>query len=190
MRFVTAALRGGAITAILLIGGAVAQEPPKPGPEHAILKQDAGTWDATVETRMDPNGEFSTSKGVENNKLICGGLWIVQEFKGEFGGQTFEGHGVAGYDLNKKKYVGSWVDSMSSVMYQTESTYDPEKKVATGSMEGYEGGNLHKMRSTMEYKSDGTRVFSMFAPGPDNKDFLMMKITYKRRPGGANGNAK
>ena len=61
--------------AVLSLSGLVAAQGmppmPKPGPEHAILKQDAGTWDATVESTT-PDGKPITSKGTETNTLGCG----------------------------------------------------------------------------------------------------------------------
>jgi hypothetical protein len=43
--------------AVLTLASAVsAQAPPvlQPGPEHAVLKSDVGTWDATVEMITPP----------------------------------------------------------------------------------------------------------------------------------------
>ena len=37
---------------------------PKPGPEHALFKDGAGTWDAKVESFMVPGAPPSVSKGV------------------------------------------------------------------------------------------------------------------------------
>jgi len=157
---------------------------PQPGPEHEILKKDVGVWDATVETSMEPGGQTMSSKGVETNKLLGSGLWLVSEFKGEFAGQPFEGRGISGYNPMKKKYVGCWVDSMSTGLSLTESTYDPAKKTMTGSFEGPdESGKAVKMKTVSEWKDDGTRVFSMYMPTPDGKEFMGMRISYKRKAG-------
>src|SRR5688500_16062582 len=67
--------------------------PPKPGPEHDILKKDAGIWDATIQEMTEPGAPPKESKGVETNTLACGGLWLVTDFKGEMMGQPFQGHG-------------------------------------------------------------------------------------------------
>src|SRR5262249_1249321 len=95
---------------IALVVPAVRAQPPgmpKPGPEHERLKKLEGTWDATVKT------EQGESKGTMIYKMDLGGLWMVSDFKGEFGGQKFQGKGFDGYDPMKKKYVSVWVDSMS-----------------------------------------------------------------------------
>jgi hypothetical protein len=181
MTFRTAAL------ILLFAGPAAAQQGmppmPKPGPEHAIFKEDAGTWDATVESFMTPDGKPMTSKGTETNTLSCGGLCLVTHFKGEMmPGVTFEGHGTTAYDPKKKKYIGSWTDSMSQGLSVGESTYDAATKTATGYMEGPDmTGNVAKMKSVVQYKDPNTRVFTMYGPGPDGKEAKMMTITYTRK---------
>jgi hypothetical protein len=151
---------------------------PKPGPDQQIFRDDAGTWDAKVESMMPP----STSKGTETNTLSCGGLCLVTDFKGEFAGMPFEGHGTTVYDPAKKKYVGSWTDSLSTGLQISEAVWDAKTKTMTGSMEGPDmEGKVMKARSTVEYKADGTRVFTLFMNGPDGKEMAGMKITYTKR---------
>ncbi|MGH2398873.1 MAG: DUF1579 domain-containing protein [bacterium] len=154
---------------------------PKPGPEHALFKEDEGTWDATVEMFM-PGAPPATSKGIETNTIGCGGLCLITDFKGDMMGQGFHGHGTAAYDSGKKKYVGSWTDSMSTGLAVTEGTYDPTTRTFTGWFEGPDmTGKVTKMRAVTEYKDRNTRVFSMYGPGPDGKEALGMRITYKRK---------
>jgi Protein of unknown function (DUF1579) len=156
---------------------------PKPGPEHQILKQDEGTWDATVEIFAAPGTPPLTSKGVETNIVGCGGLCLITDFKGEMmPGQPFHGHGTTAYNPAKKKYVGSWTDSMSTGLLVGESTYDAAAKSATGWMEGPDmTAQVTKMKSVVDYKDADTRVFSMYGPGPDGKEALSMRMTLKRR---------
>jgi hypothetical protein len=172
---------------VLIFPGLVAAQGmppmPKPGPEHAIFKEDAGTWDATVESLMTPDGKPMTSKGTETNTVSCGGLCLVTHFKGEMmPGAVFEGHGTTAYDPKKKKYVGSWTDSMSQGLSIGESTYDSATKTATGFMEGPDmTGSVVKMKSVVEYKDANTRVFTLYGPGPDGKEAKVMTITYMRK---------
>jgi uncharacterized protein DUF1579 len=155
---------------------------PKPGPEHEILKQDVGTWDATVEMAEPGKPTPTVSKGTETTSLV-GGFWAVSDFKSEMMGQPFEGRGTVGFDTNKKKYVSTWVDSMSTGFMTGEATYDPKTKTMTGFVEGFDpgqGSNV-KMKQTTEYKDADSKVFTMYMTGPDGKEVPMMKITYKRR---------
>ena len=168
----------------LAVAGYAQQSPPpipKPGPEHELLKQDVGTWDATVEI-FEPGKPPAVSKGSETTSLV-GGFWAVSDFKSDLMGQPFEGRGTVGFDTNKKKYVSTWVDSMSTGFMTGEATYDPKTKTMTGVMEGFDPaqGKTVKMRETTEWKDADTKVFTMFMSGPDGKEAPTMKITYKRR---------
>ena len=160
----------------LSVGWVVAQdEPPKPGPEHKLLKRFEGQWDATVKFA---GGE---SKGSADYKVGLAGFWLQLHFKGEFGGAPFEGRGLTGYDRNKKKYVSTWVDSMSPSMLRMEGNFDKEGKTytETGTGLGMDGKPM-KMKSVMKFKGKDTIDFTMYNV-VDGKDEQMMQIIYHRK---------
>jgi Protein of unknown function (DUF1579) len=165
----------------VVVGSVAAQEMPKPGPEHEALKLDVGTWDAVVEM-LEPGKPPAVSKGTETVSVMTGGLWTVTDFKSTIMNAPFHGHGQNGFDPIKKKYVSTWVDSMSTGINFGEYTYDAKTKTMKGFMEGPDmTGRMMKMSQTTEWKDADTRVFSMSMPGPDGKDVPTMRITYKRR---------
>ena len=145
------------------------------------LKEDLGTWDASIEM-LTPGAPSTPTTGVETNTLSCGGLCLATDFKGTVMGAPFEGHGVMTWDPAKKKYVGTWSDSMTTGLAATESTWDSAKKVMDSTMLTPDGsGGTARMRSTVQYTADGKRVFTMFMPGPDGKEMPSMRITYTRQ---------
>lgn len=161
---------------------------PKPGPEHALFKDSEGTWDAKVEAWMAPGAPPSVSAGVETSRVGCGGLCLITDFKGSFTMDPkappvpFEGHGTETYDIAKKKYVGTWIDSMSTGLSVSEGTYDAASKTMTGWMEGPDmSGQVSKMKAVTVMKDPDTRVFSMYSLDKDGKETLGMRITYTRR---------
>ncbi len=162
----------------LLLGGlrAVAQPPaPKPGPEHEMLHKFAGDWDCTVAFMGQE------SKATAHSRVILGGFWLVENFKGEFGGAPFEGRGTMGYDPVKKKYVGSWIDSMSPSLFVMEGEYDKDNKCFTETGEGPgQDGKLMKMKNHYEFKDADTIVFTMYMVA-DGKYQEAFKITYHRK---------
>jgi Protein of unknown function (DUF1579) len=165
---------------------AVAQEMPiKPTAEHKIVTADEGTWDATIKSFENRDSEPVVSKGVEINTVVTGGLWLSSVFKGDFGGMAFEGHGQFGYDTNKKKYVGTWIDSMSPSLTVLEGNYDPETKTMTYTGDGIcpiDGTKLsHKMVTTI--KSDGSRLFTLYMTGTltGGKEAKAMQVEYTKR---------
>ena len=172
------------VAALLIAAPLAPQTPPvpKPGAEHKLLTADAGTWDAVVEMQAEPGKPPMKSKGVEVNTIGCGGLCLATSFKGEMAGMPFEGRGLTTWDPKKKKYVGTWTDSMSAGLSIGETTYDPKTKKFNGVMEGPDmTGNIMKARSVTEMTAAGTRIFTLYGPGPDGKEAQMMKITYTRR---------
>jgi hypothetical protein len=161
------------IAALIAAPTCFGQEPPKPGPEHEVLKKMEGTWDATMK------GGGMESKATMVYKMDLGGLWLSSTLEGEAGGMKFQGRGFDGYDPNKKKYVGVWVDSMSSSPMTMEGTYDKEKKVLTmsGDGPGFDGKPT-KYKSVTEFKDADNMVMSMWMG--DSKD-AMFVVTFKRK---------
>ncbi|HEV8254327.1 MAG TPA: DUF1579 domain-containing protein [Vicinamibacteria bacterium] len=171
---------GRAAAAVLICAAVEAQQAPKPGPEHELLRKQIGTWDATVEM-MPIGAPPSSSKGIERNRMV-GGLWLVTDFESWMAGQPFHGHGTTGYDPGKRKYVSTWVDTFGTSLYRGESSYDPATRTLTGVMEGPDdSGQPMRMSVMTEYKDDDTRVVTMSMPGPDGKEVPSMKATYRKR---------
>jgi hypothetical protein len=166
------------ILALWLVIPAVglAQQPSTPGPEHAFLKEHAGTWDCNVKAGPED------AKGQMVCKMVAGGLWMTSEFTGEFGGQKFEGRGLDGFDQDKKKYVSVWVDSMTSSLMTFEGTYDEKAKRMTMIGEGKgPDGQPAKYKTTTDFPDADKQIFKMFLAGADGNDTLMMTIEYTRR---------
>ena len=176
------------LVAALMATSVAAQEPPpaqKPLPEHAILAQEAGTWDATIKTFAGgPGSEPAVSQGKETNEVLAGGLWVLSRFEGSFGGVPFEGRGQYGYDPVKKKYVGTWIDSMSTILSVLEGEYDAKSKTMTYIGDGYDPALKAKFTQKMvtTTKDDGTRVFTLFMKFESQKDEVkFMEIAYTKR---------
>ncbi len=159
-----------------------APEIQKPTAEHSALGRAEGTWDASVEISMGPPGSPpQLSKGVETNRLCCGGLWLVTEFKSNPGSPPFEGHGITGYEPAKKKYISTWVDSDLTTPMTSEGSYDASGRTLTmrGSM--VSRGKTLQWRDVQVWKDDDTRQFTTFMRGLDGKETPSLSITYTRR---------
>ena len=154
-----------------------AQEFPQPGPEHALLKEFEGDWNAVSKV---PDGH--ESKGEMTYKMELGGLWLTSHFKSDFGGLKFEGRGMDGYDPSKKKFVGVWFDSMSTTPMTFEGETDKDKKttVMLGEGKGPDGKAM-KFKSVTKVTDKDHHTFTMSTVGPDGKENLMMTIEYTRK---------
>jgi hypothetical protein len=172
-------------TALLAVASyAAAQQPsmPKPGPEQDVMKMDVGSWDAVIELVTAPGAPPTTGKGVETNRMGCGGMCLITEFKGEAMGMPFEGQGLMAWNAAKKMYSGIWTDSMSTGPSMMDASYDAAAKKWSGTMEGPDmSGQVVKTRNTVEWKDANTRVMTAWATGPDGKEMQVMKISYTRK---------
>ena len=154
-----------------LVPSAWAQE-PKPGKQHDHLKRLVGTWDAETEI----------GKGTMTYKMGLGGLWLIGDFEGEFGGMKFQGKFLDTYDPATKKYRSIWVDSFSTAPRIMEGNLDKDNKVMTMTGEGpWQQGKTAKFKSITEIKDADTVNFSLFMVDKDGKEQPMAKITYKRK---------
>jgi hypothetical protein len=168
-------MRKLAILAIVLapVAGTQAQQPPKPGPEHELLKKLVGNWDTTLKAG---GMEF---KGTMTYKMELGGLWLVGSLESDLGGQKFYGKGLDTYDAGKKKYVSVWFDSMGTTPLMMEGTYDKDKKTLTmaGKGPGMDGKPT-TWRSVSRMPDNDTILQSMYVG--DGKE-PMFTVAYKRK---------
>jgi hypothetical protein len=163
---------------------ASAEDYTKPTKEHEAMAEDVGKWDADVSMWMSPDAEPMKSKAVETNEMM-GKLWLISKFEGDFGGEKFEGASATGYDPVKKKFVGTWVDTMSPFPMSLEGEYDEGSKTLTMMGEGTDHmtGKPCKMKMVTKYAGDDKKTFTMYGEGKDGGEKWQktMVIEYTRR---------
>jgi hypothetical protein len=160
--------------------------PPKVerGAEHNFLQSLEGTFDAKVKYYTDPSKAPVETTGVMTRKMILGGNFLQETFKGEFFGSTFNGMGVVGYDANTKKYTNVWFDSMSTSMTQLHGSLDADKKIFTMVGDDIDPNTKKKMKARDVLKIIGadTQTFEMLRqPDGAPAEIKVMEITYTRR---------
>ena len=166
-----------------------AQEPTggKPTIEHIRLARAVGTWDATMKTYVrGPDAEPLVSQGTEVAKLIPGGLWLQTEYHGKLGQMPFHAVSLIGYNPEKEKYVGTWVDSMSPALLVMEGDFDTKTKSLTMNAKGTEQatGKPYEAKMTSIFTEKETRLYMMFVKNERTKGQFVkfVEITYTKRP--------
>lgn len=156
-------------------------EPPKVASGHEFLKRFVGEWDGETEAFMEPGKPPTKSKGSMTGQMI-GELWASILVKGDFMGQPYHGQGTFGYDSKKKKYVGTWVDSMSEFMWKYTGVVDGDKLVLDS--EGpspTDPAKMVKARDTWEFKGKDQILLTGEMEGPDGKMMTGVKVTCTRK---------
>lgn len=171
---------------LLLVTGFGIQDPqdpmelPKPGPEHKLLQRHVGNWDATViMVGMDGKEERTRSSMTTR---AAGEFHTIDEFQGSFMGMPFTGHGTNSYCPIRKKYVVTWLDSMTPSPMSITGDYDEKTKTLTltGEAPGM-SGKLEPCRTVTYFQDEDHYAFEMFGPGPDGEMMRMIRIEYVRK---------
>jgi hypothetical protein len=157
----------------ILVSSMASAQLAVPVKEHELLAKLAGDWDVV----MYVMGQEIAGK--EHNELIAGGLWLTTSFEADMAGQPFEGHGVLGFDTQKKKYVSTWVDpSRTDIMFM-EATVKGTARVGTAMMMGMTGEKV-ETRVVEDMPTDDKRILTFHQKGADGKELEIMRMVYTR----------
>jgi hypothetical protein len=164
------------------------KDPPDlstPGAEHKILESLAGTYGAKVKAYFEPGKPPEESTGVMKRKMLMGGRYLQEEYEGKIGPESFSGMGLVGFDRIKKKYVVTWIDSMSTGFMTSEGTYDADKKTLTYISEDIDPNTNKKTkgRDVLRFDSDDQQTFEMYRQSTDDggKELKVLEIVYTRK---------
>lgn len=163
------------LLAVLVLGLALSgatQDKPEAKPiELEVLKASIGVWDAEIE--VWPQGLDSPSikfKGVETNRPF-GEHWIASDFDSEFMGQTMKVHSIVGYDLGRKKLVGTVIDHGPYAATMT-GDYDKHSKTVSWKTEAkMPDGTPMVQRTSVTQKKADERLLVMSVPGQQKGEF-------------------
>jgi hypothetical protein len=162
--------------------GQDAPEMPKPTQEHRWLQKFIGEWTSKSKATMRPDQPPMQCNGTLTSRQI-GGFWVLNEMKGDMAGDPMVGIQTIGYDEDKKQYVGTWVDSMTSFMWKYEGSVDASGRVLTLQADGpnFMGdGKLTKFQDIYEVKSKDEIITTSRVLGDDGNWFTFMSGTFKR----------
>jgi len=154
-----------------------------PSAGHKALEPVVGTWDAKITTWMSPGAPPQESTGTSENKWVLGGRFVQQSHEGNFMGQPFSGVGYTGYDNFKKKYVGTWMDTMGTMIMVSQGSADATGKTLsmTSTIDDIMTGKPASIKSEIKIVDPGHHVMEMWGPDPTGKQFKTMEIRYTRK---------
>ncbi len=154
-----------------------------PGPAHKELTSAVGTWKVATKMYQAPGAPPEESTATSEITSWWGGRYVVEKFEGTWAGTPFSGFSVNAYDNLKKKYIATWMDSMSTGLAVFEGGPDASGKVFTyhGEMPDPVAGKFVPSRTVVTLVDANHRRFESFGPGPDGKEFKMMEMLYTRQ---------
>lgn len=158
--------------------------PAQPQKEHHWLQKLVGEWSYETEAMMGPEQPSEKSTGTETVRSL-GGLWILAEGQSEM---FCAGHATTlmtlGYDPQKQRYVGTWIGSMMTYLWQYDGELDAGETVLTLNSEGPAmtgEEKLGKYKDVIEFKSDNHRVLTSHMLRDDGQWQHFMTAHYWRK---------
>ncbi len=160
-------------------GGEFAPPVPKPTKQHEMLKKDVGKWTAEMKMYMAADAPPMVMPCTEVNAMLENDLWLLSEFESG----PFKGRGQFGYDPNKKKFVGTWIDNMNAEMGVMEGDYNEatDELVMYSTMYNPQTQANEKTKSVTKYDGDDAKHFTMYRQDAKAGDWVKsFEISYKR----------
>jgi hypothetical protein len=149
-----------------------------PVDQHRWLKKFVGEW--TTESSCGPD---QVMRGRESARML-GDLWMSAEATSEMPGGTSATMVLTlGYDVTKKRFVGTWIGSMMSNLWVYDGSLDAGGRVLTLSSEGPSWDDPNKLatyRDVHEFISDNERTLTGMVLGEDGQWTPMMTVKYTR----------
>jgi hypothetical protein len=153
-----------------------------PGEPHKMLASLEGSWTTKTRGWMEPDKPPTDSTGTCEQKMLLGGRYLQQEYTGDMMGEPFTGINIIGYDNHTKKYVSTWIDSMSTGIYCFEGTVSSDGKTITQE-NSYDDPVRGPMiwRSISRFVDDNTLEYEMYMIPKSGKEEKMMEMTVSRK---------
>ncbi len=157
-----------------------------PGEMHKHLAKSAGTWIGKCTMWMGPGMDaMPTTICTSTNAMILDGKYATIEHKGDMPGMgPFEGRGLVGFDNVSQKFVGTWIDSMTTGIMNGVGELSKDGKVLTWNYT-FNCPITKKpaiMREIETYTSPTTMTLEMHMTDPKSgKEYKMMSIEFKKK---------
>lgn len=175
------------VCVILTATAVSAQEAPSPGSpqkEHQWLHQLVGHWETTSEAVMGSGKPPVKGTGTIHSKSL-GGFWVISEMETSIQGTSIRAVQTLGYDAKRKKYIGTWVDSMINYLWTYEGSVNETGRILTLEATGPDftgGGKPVLFRDTYEFKSKDLIALTSAMQTQDGKWVTFMTGTARRVP--------
>lgn len=153
-----------------------------PGFPHQQMAKLAGSWTTRTKAWTGPDEPPVETTGTCEQKMLLDGRYLQQEYTGEMMGKPFRGINVIGYDNHYRKFVSTWIDSMSTGIYYFEGSASGDVRTIT-----QECSYNDPVRGPVVWRSitkiidDNTLEYEMYLipkGGPEEK---AMEMTVTRR---------
>lgn len=173
-------------TIVLLASCAFAQsaKPEASKPEgQAWLKQLVGEWEIKFKIYLEPDQPPTVSPGTDTVRAL-GDHWIISESKTTMMGRPYNGILSLGYNAEKKRFGGTYIDSFGGTLWVYKGTLNEAADTLTLETKGPSMENPEKTaryREVIQIKNANLRTFTSSIEGKDGRWTKIVSIEYRRK---------
>jgi hypothetical protein len=150
-----------------------------PAPEHARLEDNVGRWNVQSTYFLGPDQPPMESTGHDTIERV-GPFWTLSHFRSELMGAPFVGRAAVGFDPVKKRWVSTWIDSMSPLLFVLEGEFDAAGRVLTMHCEVDAPSGRTRFETREEHVTRDHRVLDMFQLGDGGRRTHVFRFVYRR----------
>ena len=154
--------------------------PLAPTAEHARLEDAVGRWNVQCTYYLGDGQPPMQATGVDTIERV-GPYWTLSHLRSDLMGAPFVGRAAVGFDPRQKKWVTTWIDSMSPFLYVLEGGFDAGGTVlslccrTTGAQ-----GQPILLRTREEHVARDHRVLDMFQKDDSGQERHVLRYVYRR----------
>ena len=148
-------------------------------PEHRMLLEELGTWNATVRSFLAPGMPPVETQGILTSKLLGQG-WLVSDFVGTVFGEPLRFQRTVGFDGDRKRASGVLIDPTATKIALLDGTYNLNlhKRILTYETTDYEGV-VRKFKSVEKTVTAEHRTFHLFEVKDSGEEVPVMLVDYE-----------
>lgn len=159
-------------------------EMPHPTANHEWLQRFVGEWESEVRVYMNPEAPPMKVTVHESFRSI-GGFWVAGEMRGRMEGMpAFEGVYTIGYDPERRKYIGTWIESTTENLRMYEGSLEEDGRVLIMETEGpcpMRAGAMTRFRERTEFHTDEHRVITSSILDDNGEWITNVRIDSRRK---------
>ncbi|MEZ6096818.1 MAG: DUF1579 domain-containing protein [Pirellulaceae bacterium] len=151
--------------------------------QHKWLAKFEGSWTTTMSNPSAPGMPAVESTGSLESESL-GGHWMINRYEADMNGEQFKAIQTIGFNSEKKKFVGTWVDSITDQLWLYEGELDESGKKLILEAEGpsmIDDRKTALFRDAYEFQSDDLIIATSSIQDANGKWIEFMSGQMKRK---------